>query len=55
MIWREPLRFNVTVDGVVVVGCEVVGVRLVDLAIMVLEFDSSFRGCFCLEPGGLKE
>ena len=30
MIWKGPLRFSVTVDGVVVVGCEVVGVGLVD-------------------------
>ena len=26
MIWREPLHFSVTVDGVAVVGCEVMGV-----------------------------
>ena len=31
-----------TVDGVVVVGCEVMGVGLVDLGVMVLELDSSF-------------
>ena len=41
MIWREPLSFSVTVDGVVVVGCKV----------MVLELDSSIGGCFYLEVG----
>ena len=42
MILRGPLRFSVTVDGVVVVGCKVVGVGLVDLGVTVLELDSSF-------------
>ena len=37
-----PLRFTVAVDGVVVVGCEVVGVRLVDFGVMVLKLDSSW-------------
>ena len=36
MIWREPLNFSVTVDGVALVGCKVVGVRLMDLEVMVL-------------------
>ena len=31
-----------TVDGMVVVGCEVVCVGLVDLGVTVLELDSSF-------------
>ena len=35
-----------TVDGVVVVGCEVVDVGLVDLGFMVLEIDSSFGVLF---------
>ena len=42
MIWRGSLRFSVTVDGVVVVSCKIVGVRLMDLEVMVLELDSSF-------------
>ena len=42
MILRGPLRFSVTVYGVVVVSCEVVGVGLVDLRNTVLELDSSF-------------
>ena len=42
MIWRGPLRFSVTVDGVVVVGCEVMGVGLVELGVTVLELNSSF-------------
>ena len=54
-IWRAPLRFSVTVDDVVVVCCEVVGVGLVDLGVMVLELDSSFGGCFGLELGGVGE
>lgn len=55
LIWREPLRVSVAVDGMVVVGCEVVHVELVDFAVMVLKLDSSFRGCFCLEQDGAKE
>ena len=43
------LRFTVAVDGVVVVGCEVVGVRLVDFGVMVLKLDSSIVRRFCLE------
>ena len=39
----------------VVVGCEVVHVELVDFAVMILKLDSSFRGCFCLELSGVKE
>ena len=35
-----------TVDGVVEVGCEVMGVGLVDLEVMVLELDSSFCVAF---------
>ena len=31
-----------TVDGMVLVGCEVVGAGLVDLGVTVLELDSSF-------------
>ena len=32
MICRRPLRFSVAASGVVVVGCEVTGAELVDLA-----------------------
>ena len=39
----------------VVVGCEVVGVGLVDLEVLVLEINSSFRGYYCLELGGVEE
>ena len=42
MIWRGPLRFSVTVDSVVAVGCDVVGFWLVDLGATVLELYSSF-------------
>ena len=49
MIWREPLRFSVAVEGVVAEGCKVVGVRLMDFGAMVLELNSSFGCCFCLE------
>ena len=41
------------VDGVVVEGCDVVGVRLVDFGAMVLELDFSFGSCFSLDLGGL--
>ena len=34
-------------------GCGVLGVNLIDFGAMVLEFDSSFVGCFCLELGGV--
>ena len=51
MIWRGSLRFSITVDGVVVVGCEVVSIGLVDLGVTVLGLDSSFSGCFYLELG----
>ena len=44
-----------TMDRMVFVGCEVVGIRLVDLGVMVLELDSSFWSCFCLELDGLEE
>ena len=44
-----PLRFSVAVDGLVLVGCEIVAVGLVDLGVM----DSSFGGS--LEPCGVKE
>ena len=55
MIWRESLRFSVTVDAVVMVGCKIVGVRLINLEVMVLELDSSF-GFFLFGAGcgGLK-
>ena len=43
------------VDGVVVAVCEVVGVGLVDFKVMVLELDSTFGACVCLELGGVKE
>ena len=39
----------------VLVVCEFVGIRLVDLGVMVLELDSSFRGCSYLGVGGLEE
>ena len=42
MIWRGPLRFSVTVDGVVVVGCDVMDVGLVELGVAFLELNSSF-------------
>lgn len=45
------LSFSETVDSVVVVFCEIVGVGLLDFDIMVLELDSSHGGCFCLELG----
>ena len=50
MIWRESLRFSVTVDAVVMVGCKIVGVRLINLEVMVLELDSSF-GFFLFGAG----
>ena len=52
---ERALRFSVSVDGVVVVGCEVVVVGLLDFRVMVLELDSSFGWCFCMELGGVKE
>ena len=55
MIWMRLLRFSVTVNGMVVVGCEVMAVELVDLGVMGLELDSSFGGCFCFELGGVEE
>ena len=55
MVWREPLHFSVTMDGVVVVGCEVVDVGSMDLGVMVSELDSSCGRCFCLELGGVEE
>ena len=55
MIWRCALCFSVAVDGVVTESCEVVGARLLDFGAMVLELDSSFEDCFCLELGGVKE
>ena len=55
MIWGGPLCFCVTVDGMNVVSCEVVGDELVDLGVMALGLDSSFGGCFCLELGGVDE
>ena len=53
MIWRRALRFSVAVDGVVAKVCDVVGVRLVDFGAVVLDLDSSFGGCFCLDLGGV--
>ena len=55
MIRIGRLRFSVAVDVIIVVGFELVGVGLVDFGVMVLELDSSFGGCFCLELGGVKE
>ena len=55
MVWRGYLRFSVTVDGVVLVGSEVVGVGMVDLRVMVLELYSSFGGLFYLELDGVEE
>lgn len=37
------------------VGCEVVGVGLVDLGVLDLEIKSSFGGYYCLEQGGVEE
>lgn len=37
------------------VGCEVVGAGLVDFGVMVLKWDFSFWGCFCLKLGGVEE
>ena len=54
-ICRGPFSSSVIVDGMVVVGCEVVGVGLVDLEVLVLEINSSFRGYYCLELGGVEE
>ena len=34
-----------------VVGCEIVGIGLVDLGVTVLGLNSSFSGCFYLELG----
>ena len=45
----EPLRFSVAVDDLVLVGCEIVAVGLVDFGVM----DSSFGRC--LELCGVKE
>ena len=51
MIWRGPLRFSVTVDSVVAVGCDVVGFWLVDLGATVLELYCSFLGLFLFGAG----
>lgn len=53
MIWREPFCFNVAADGVIAEGCDVVFVKLVDFGAVVLELDSLFGSCFCLELGGV--
>ena len=45
------LLSSVTVDGVVVVACEVVGVGLVDLGVTVFEFDFFFLGLFLFGAG----
>ena len=50
-----PLHFSVTVNAIVAVGSEVVGVVLVDFGIMDLELDFSFGGYFSLELGATKE
>ena len=55
MIWRVALLFTAAVDDVVVEGCELVGVRLVDFGAMDLGLDSSFGSCFSLELGGVQE
>ena len=34
-------------------GCGVLSIKLVDFRGMVLEFDSLFVGCLCLELGGV--
>ena len=44
------LRLSVVLGGVVVFGCRVVSVKLVDFDVMVLELDSY---CFYLELGGV--
>ena len=49
-----PLSFSVKVDGMVVAGCEVVGVVLMDFEVVILKLDSSFGGCFCLELDGVR-
>ena len=49
------LRFSVAVDGMVVLGCEIVGVGLMDFEIMVLKLDSYFGDCFYLELGDVRE
>lgn len=36
-------------------SCEVMGVRLVDVGVMVLELDSRVGCYFCFELGGVKE
>ena len=53
MIWMRALRYSVAVDGIVAKVCDVVGVRLVNFEAVVLELDSSFGGCFCLDLGGV--
>ena len=40
VIWRGPLHLSAAVDCVVVMGCEVVGVGLVDFGVMILDLDS---------------
>lgn len=44
------LRLSVVLGGVVVFGCRVVSVKLVDFDVMVLELDSY---CFYLDLGGV--
>ena len=57
ILWfgERILRFCVVVNGVFVVGREVVCVRMVKFGVMVLELDFSFWVYFCLEHGGMKE
>ena len=52
MIWRGVFLFSVAVDDVVVEGCDVVGVRLVDFGAMAIELDSLFGSCLTFELGG---
>lgn len=40
------MRFSVAVDGVVVEGCEVVDVGLMDFGVIVLEINFFFGGTF---------
>ena len=55
VIWRGPLHLSAAVDCVVVMGCEVVGVGLVDFGVMILDLDSFLGAWFCFELVGLKE
>ena len=39
MIWRALLRFTVAVDGVVVLSCKVMGIRLVNFIVMTVRLN----------------